>query len=67
MGGPTVRIDICSVRLIIDNICLGAESVEHALRDGERTSIGAVQSYTDIFKRTGRNGDQIADIAVSPR
>src|SRR5699024_12170225 len=65
MCGAAVGIDVGSVRLIVDYKRLGAYCVKDTLGDGGSASVRTVQSYTFSLERTGRKGDQMADIAVA--
>ena len=67
MSGAAFPVDISSVRLVVDHICLRAQGVKDTFRNGESAAVGAVQAHFHIFKRMGRYGHQIADITVPPR
>lgn len=34
MGGTAVTVDVQSVRLVIDDVCVSAEGIKYALRNG---------------------------------
>ena len=65
MGGTAVAVDVQSVRLVIDNVCVSAEGIKYALRNGGSTSVGAVETDFLALEGSRRNGDQITDVAVS--
>ena len=65
MGRTTVGINIRTIRLIMNNISFRTQCIKNTFRNGRCTSIWAVQSHSYIFKCTGRNRNQISDIAVS--
>ena len=65
VGGTTAAVDVCSVRLVVDHICLGADGIKHALGYGRGTSVGAVESDSHVFKGFCRNRDQVSNVAVS--
>ena len=44
VGGAAVGIDVQAVRLIVDDIGLGAECIEKALRDRPRRSVRDVEA-----------------------
>ena len=67
MGGTTIPVDICAIRLIVDDVGLGSQCVEHTLRDRRSASVGTVQSDLCIFKGTGCHRNQMTDITVPAR
>ena len=65
MGGTAVAVDVQSVRLVIDDVCVSAEGIKYALRNGGSASVGAVEADLFALKRSCRDGNQVADITVS--
>ena len=65
MGGTAVAVDVQSVRLVVDDICVSAEGIKYALRNGGSASVGAVETDLFALKGSRRDGDQVTDIAVS--
>ena len=39
MGGTTIGIDICSIRIIVNDICLSTQSIKHTLSYRRSTSV----------------------------
>ena len=65
MGGTAVTVDVQSVRLVIDDVCVSAEGIKYALRNGGSASVGAVEANLLTLKGSRSDGDQVTDIAVS--
>ena len=65
MGGTAVAVDVQSVRLVIDDVCVSAEGIKYALRNGGSASVGAVEADLFALKRSCRDGNQVADITIS--
>ena len=65
MGGTAVTVDVQSVRLVIDDVCVSAEGIKYTLRNGGSTSVGAVETDLFALKRSCRDGNQVADITIS--
>ena len=59
MGGTAVAVDVQSVRLVIDDVCVSAEGIKYALRNGGSTSVGAVEADLFALKRSCRDGNQV--------
>ena len=55
MGGTAVAVDVQSVRLVIDDVCVSAEGIKYALRNGGSTSVGAVEA--DFLTLKGSRSD----------
>ena len=64
MGRTTIRIDIRSIRFIVDDQCLCSQCIKHILCNRRSTSVGTVQCHRLILKRSCCNGNQITDITV---
>ena len=65
MGRTTVRIDIRTIRCVIDDICLRAKCIEHCFRNRRRCTVCTVESDTQILECTCWECHQITDITVS--
>ena len=51
VSGTGIVVDVQAVRLVVDDIGVGTESVEHRLRDVPAGTVGAVQADLDTFER----------------
>ena len=56
--GSTRSVDVCSIRVIVNDISFCTQSVKNTLCDRRRTSVGAIQTNFDIFEIAARNGDR---------
>ena len=65
MRRTTVRIDIRTIRCVIDDICLRTKCIEHCLRNRRRCTVCTVESDTQILECTCWECHQITDITVS--
>ena len=65
MRGSTRSVDVCSIRVIVNDISFCTQSVKNTLCDRRRTSVGAIQTNFDIFEIAARNGDQVSDITIA--
>ena len=65
MCGTTVHIDVGTVGFVIDYIGFRSQCIKNALCHGPCTAVGAIQTYTHSFKRTGCQTDQITHITIS--
>ena len=65
MRGSTRSVDVCSIRVIVNDISFCTQSVKNTLCDRRRTSVGAIQTNFDIFEIAARNGDQVSDITIT--
>ena len=65
MGGSGVVIDVGSVRLGVDHIGFGSQSIKYGFRDIPGTSVGTVQTNLNAFERIHTKRNQITDIAIS--
>ena len=64
VGGAAVDVDVQAVRVVGDHIGIGAEGVKDALGHHPGAAVGAVQADTLALVGAGREGDQVAEIAV---
>ena len=55
MGGTAVTVDVQSVRLVIDDVCVSAEGIKYTLRNGGGASVGAVEA--DFLALEGSRSD----------
>ena len=65
MGRTCIVVDVQTVGLVVDNIGICAESIEHRLGDVPRATVSAVQSNLDALERVDAQRDQIAHITVT--
>ena len=54
VSGTAVRVDVRSVRFIVDDIGLCSKCIEYALRDRKRASVCTVKTDPHILEGTGR-------------
>ena len=65
MRGAAAQVDIGAVGIGIDGKGLRPQGIEHALGDHKGGAVCAVERHCLSLEGTGRQGDQIADIAVA--
>ena len=64
VGGAAVDVDVQAVRVVGDHIGIGAEGVKNALGHHPGAAVGAVQADALALVGAGREGNQVAEIAV---
>ena len=64
MGRAAVDVDVQAVRVVGDHIGVGAEGVKNALGHHPGAAVGAVQADALALVGAGREGNQVAEIAV---
>ena len=67
MRCAAVHVDVEAVRSVSDHIGVRTQRVKDALGDLPGATVGAIETDTEVFVRTGRQRDQIADVAVPSR
>ena len=67
MRGSTCSVDVCSIRIIVNDVSFCTQSVKNTLCDRRRTSVGAIQTNFDIFEIAAWNGNQVSNITISSR
>ena len=65
VGRASVVVDIRTVRLVVDDIGICAQSIEHRLSDVPGTTVGAVQTNLDALEGVDAQRDQVAHVAVA--
>ena len=51
VSGTGIVVDVQAVRLVVDDVGVGTQSIEHRLRDVPAGTVGAVQADLDTFER----------------
>ena len=54
VSGTAVRVDVRSVRFVVDDISFCSKCIEYALRDRKRASVCTVKTDPHILEGTGR-------------
>ena len=62
--GAAVRVDVVSVRFIVDDIGLRTERFEYALRDLPGSSIGHIKTDSHALESVFAHADEMADVTV---
>ena len=65
MSGASIIVDVQTIRMVIDNVGICSEGIEHRLGDVPGTTVGAVQTNLDALERVDSEADQIAHVAVA--
>ena len=65
VGRTSIVIDIRAVRLVVDNISISSQSIEHRLCNVLAGAIGAVQANLDTLEGIDAQRDQITHITVA--
>ena len=65
VGGAAAQVHVHAVGLIVDDVRLGAERVEHGAADHPRAAVRAVERYLAVAERAGGDAREIADVAVA--
>ena len=65
MGGACVQVDIQAVGLVVDDIGVCAQRIEHALGNVPAGTVGAVQTHLDALEGVDTQADQVAHVAVA--
>ena len=65
VGRTSIVIDIRAVRLVVDNISISSQSIEHRLCNVPAGAIGAVQANLDTLEGIDAQRDQITHITVA--
>ena len=67
MGRASIVVDVQTVWLVVDDVGICAQCVEHALSNVPACTISAVQTDLDTLKGVDTEADQIAHVAVTTR
>ena len=65
MGRSSVVVDIQTVRLVVDDVGICTESIEHRLSDVPTRAIGTVQTNLHTLEGIDTQRDQVTHIAVA--
>ena len=65
MRRAAVDVDVQSVRLVCEHVCVRAEGVEHALCHLPSAAVGAVKADPASLVGARREGDEVAYVAVA--
>ena len=65
VGGTGIVVDVQAVRLVVDDIGVGTQSIEHRLRDVPAGTVGAVQADLDPLEGVDAQADEVAHVAVA--
>ena len=65
VGGAGIGVDVVAVGLVVDDIGLGAQGIEHGFCNVPGAAVGAVQTDAQALKGVEPQADQIADVPVS--
>ena len=67
VGGACVQVDIQAVGLVVDDIGVCAQRIEHALGNVPAGTVGAVQTHLDALEGVDAQADQVTHVAVAAR
>ena len=67
MCGATIRINIETIRMVIDHIRLGTKRIEYTLSNHPGTAVRTVKTDTHAFIRTCCQRNQVSNITISSR
>ena len=67
MGGTCVQVDVQAVGLVVDDIGVCAQRIEHALGNVPAGTVGAVQTHLDALEGVDAQADQVTHVAVAAR
>ena len=62
-----ISVDVRAIRLIVDDVGISPQSIEHGLCNVPRTAVCAVQTNLDALKRVDAQRNQVAHIAITAR
>ena len=65
VGRTSIVIDIRTVRLVVDNVSIGSQSIEHRLSNIPAGTVGAVQTDLHALEGIDAQRDQITHITVT--
>ena len=65
VGGARIVVDIGAVGLVVDNVGICAEGIEHRLCNVPACTVSAVQTNLDTLEGIDAQRDQIAHVAVA--
>ena len=65
VGGTGIVVDVQAVRLVVDDVGVGTQSIEHRLRDVPAGTVGAVQADLDSLEGVDAQADEVAHVAVA--
>ena len=67
MSGASIIVDVQTIRMVIDDVGICSEGIEHRLGDVPGTTVGAVQTNLDALERVDTQRDQVAHVTVTAR
>ena len=67
VGGACVQVDVQAVGLVVDDIGVCAQRIEHALGNVPAGTVGTVQTHLDALEGVDAQADQVAHVAVAAR
>ena len=65
VGGTGIVVDVQAVRLVVDDIGVGTQCIEHRLRDVPAGTVGAIQADLDPLEGVDAQADEVAHVAVA--
>ena len=65
VGGACVQVDVQAVGLVIDDIGVCTQRIEHALGNVPAGTVGAVQTHLDALEGVDAQADQVSHVAVA--
>ena len=65
MGRASIVVNVQAVGLIVDDVGICAQSIEHRLSDIPACTVGTVQADLDTLERIDAKRNQIAHVAVA--
>ena len=67
VGGACVQVDVQAVGLVVDDIGVCAQCIEHTLGNVPAGTVGTVQTHLDALEGVDAQADQVAHVAVAAR
>ena len=67
VGGAGIVVNVQAVGLIVDDVGICTESIEHRLGDVPRASVGTVQTNLHALEGVDTEADQVTHVAVTTR
>ena len=65
MGGASIVVDVQAIGLVVDDISICTQSIEHRLCNVPACTVSAVQTNLDTLEGIDAQRDQIAHVAVA--
>ena len=67
VGGAGIVVNVQAVGLIVDDVSICAQGIEHRLCNVPRTAVCTVQTNLDTLEGVDTQRDQVAHVSVAPR